>query len=132
MFDAANRQTCRVRSATTSTPLHALTTLNDPTWVEAARALAEQSMKSSHNLDERLSHAFRLVLSRKPTELDLKLLRRAYEKQRVIFANDTKDARALAAVGESTRDETLALTEHAALQAVCLAILNLDEALTRE
>ena len=47
MFDASNRQTCRVRSATTSTPLHALTTLNDPTWVEAARALAERSMKAS-------------------------------------------------------------------------------------
>ena len=41
MFDAANRQTCRVRNAITSTPLHALTTLNDPTWVEAARVLAE-------------------------------------------------------------------------------------------
>jgi hypothetical protein len=132
MFDAANRQTCRVRSATTSTPLHALTTLNDPTWVEAARALAEQSMKSSHDLDERLSYAFRLAVSRKPTELDLKLLRRAYEKQRAIFASDTKGARALVDVGESKPDETLALTEHAALQAVCLAILNLDEALTRE
>ena len=47
MFDASNRQTCRVRSGTTSTPLHALTTLNDPTWVEAARALAERSMKAS-------------------------------------------------------------------------------------
>ena len=46
MFDASNRQTCRVRSATTSTPLHALTTLNDPTWVEAARALAERSHES--------------------------------------------------------------------------------------
>ena len=47
MFDASNRQTCRVRSTTTSTPLHALTTLNDPTWVEAARMLAQQSMKAS-------------------------------------------------------------------------------------
>jgi hypothetical protein len=43
MFDASNRQTCRVRSAITSTPLHALTTLNDPTWVEAARALAQRA-----------------------------------------------------------------------------------------
>ena len=47
MFDASSRQTCRVRPSTTSTPLHALTTLNDPTWVEAARALAERSMKAS-------------------------------------------------------------------------------------
>ncbi|MCA9171695.1 MAG: DUF1549 domain-containing protein, partial [Planctomycetales bacterium] len=44
MFDTSNRQTCRVRTSITSTPLHALTTLNDPTWVEAARVLAEHSM----------------------------------------------------------------------------------------
>ena len=81
MFDASNRQTCRVRSGTTSTPLHALTTLNDPTWVEAARALAERSMKASNDLDDRLSKAFRLVMCRKPTESDLEMLRRAYDKQ---------------------------------------------------
>ena len=49
MFDASNRQTCRVRQSTTSTPLHALTTLNDPTWVEAARVLAERSMKAARH-----------------------------------------------------------------------------------
>src|SRR5208282_4160476 len=101
MFDAANRQTCRVRSATTSTPLHALTTLNDPTWVEAARALAQQSMKSSKNIDDRLSYAFRRVMCRKPTEFDLKVLDRAYEKQAAIYAQDDAGARALLAVGES-------------------------------
>lgn len=132
MFDAANRQTCRVRSATTSTPLHALTTLNDPTWVEAARALAEQSMKASKEVDERLSQAFRLVMCRKPTEFDLDLLRRAYKKQAAIFARDIAGAKSLLAIGESKRDETLDAGEHAALSAVCLAILNLDEALTRE
>src|SRR6185295_8701729 len=62
MFDTSNRQTCRVRLATTSTPLHALTTLNDPTWVEAARVLAEQSYKAAGDLDGRLTHAFRRVL----------------------------------------------------------------------
>ena len=46
MFDASTRQSCRVRAIPTSTPLHALTTLNDPTWVEAARTLAEHSLKS--------------------------------------------------------------------------------------
>jgi hypothetical protein len=132
MFDASNRQTCRVRSGTTSTPLHALTTLNDPTWVEAARALAERSMRASKGLDERLTHAFRLVMCRKPTELDLKVLQRAYEKQAAIFAKDLAAARLLLAVGESKRDEALDAGEHAALSAVCLAILNLDEALTRE
>jgi Protein of unknown function (DUF1553)/Protein of unknown function (DUF1549)/Planctomycete cytochrome C len=132
MFDASNRQTCRVRSSTTSTPLHALTTLNDPTWVEAARALAQRSMKASNNLDDRLKKAFRLVMCRKPTDLDLGILRRAYAKQVEIYANDGAGARALLGVGASRRDETLDAGELAAFSAVCLAILNLDEALTRE
>lgn len=132
MFDASNRQTCRVRSSATSTPLHALTTLNDPTWVEAARALAARSMKASKGVDGRLSHAFRVVLCRTPTEFDLKVLRRAYETQAAIFAKDGTRAKSFLAVGESKRDETLDAGEQAALSAVCLAILNLDEALTRE
>ncbi len=132
MFDASNRQTCRVRSATTSTPLHALTTLNDPTWVEAARALAEQSMKTSKSIDDRLSDAFRRVMCRQPTGFDLKVLHRAYEKQAAIYAKDPAAARALLAVGESKRDESLDAAQHAALSSVCLAIFNLDEALTRE
>jgi hypothetical protein len=132
MFDASNRQTCRVRAATTSTPLHALTTLNDPTWVEAARALASRSLKASTDLDGRLNHAFRHVLGRKPTEIDIIALRRAYEKQSAIYSGDAAAAQALLAVGESKRDERLDAVEHAALSAVCLAIYNLDEALTRE
>jgi hypothetical protein len=132
MFDASGRQTCRVRLATTSTPLHALTTLNDPTWVEAARALAQRSMKASGVLDDRLVFAFRQVVGRRPGENDLKILRRAYERQSQHYAGDAKAARALLAVGASPRDESLNVTEHAALASVCLAILNLDEVLTRE
>ena len=132
MFDVSNRQTCRVRSATTSTPLHALTTLNDPTWVEAARALAERTMHAANDLDDRLSRAFRLVLCRKPTPRDLEVLRRAYARQASLYEHDAASARALLDTGESKRDTTLDVTQHAALSAVCLAILNLDEALTRE
>jgi hypothetical protein len=132
MFDASNRQTCRVRPMTTSTPLHALTTLNDPTWVEAARVLAEQSLKTHTSLDARLAHAFRRVVGRPIRESDLTLLRKAYERQAAIYQASTDDAQALLSVGESRRDTALNMTEHAALSAVCLAILNLDEALTRE
>src|ERR1700677_2381635 len=63
MFDASSRQACRVRQSTTSTPLHALTTLNDPTWVEAARVLAEKCMKANPGVDGRLTDAFRRVVS---------------------------------------------------------------------
>lgn len=132
MFDSSNRQTCRVRVNATSTPLHALTTLNDPTWVEAARSLAQNAMKASPIVDERLSFAFRRVLCRKPADVDMKILRRAYDKQLAIYTKDSAAAKSLLGVGESKRDVSLNPVEHAAITAVCLAVLNLDEALTRE
>jgi hypothetical protein len=132
MFDASNRQACRVRLQPTSTPLHALTTLNDPTWVEAARVLAERCCHASGDLDARLTRAFRQVVGRKPSDRDLAVLRRSYEKQLRTYSGSEEAAKALVTVGAAPRDETLNVAEHAALSAVCLGILNLDEALTRE
>jgi len=132
MFDASNRQTCRVRQVTTSTPLHALTTLNDPTWVEAARVLAERCLKQQADLDGRLNTAFRRVAGRPTSPADLAALRRAYERQVAVYQSDMDAARALVSVGAAPRDESLNPVEHAALSAVCLAILNLDESLCRE
>jgi hypothetical protein len=132
MFDASNRQSCRVRATPTSTPLHALTTLNDPTWVEAARVLAERVLTSTSETDQRLSLAIRLVLGRAATDRDLSILRRALEKQLEGFTTDPDGAKALLLIGEKPRSESLDPVEHAAWTSVCLAILNLDEALTRE
>ena len=132
MFDTANRQTCTVRAGLTSTPLHALTTLNDPTWVEAARVLAEKSLQAATHLDGRLTHAFRRVLGRRPTDYDLDALRQMHGRQLAIYQADGDAAKQLVSVGEYPRDESLDPAEHAALSSVCLAILNLDEALTRE
>jgi len=132
MFDTANRQTCNVRASRTCTPLHALTTLNDPTWVEASRVLAERALRSAPDPEGRLSFAFRQVLARRPTAADLAALRRMHERQLAAYRADTEAARRLVAVGESGRDESLDVVEHAALAAVCLGIFNLDEALTRE
>jgi hypothetical protein len=132
MFDMANRQTCTVRASQTSTPLHALTTLNDPTWVESARVLAEKSMKAAGDLDGRLTHALRRVLGRKPTAYDLDALKRMHARQLSIYGTDMDAAKQLLAVGESNRDKTLDPAGHAAMTSVCLAIFNLDEALTRE
>jgi len=132
MFDSSNRQTCRVRASTTSTPMHALTTLNDPTWVEAARLLAEQSYKAAGDLEGRLGNAFRRVVCRTATPADLARLKRAYDRQAAIMARDPAQAEALLKVGSAPRDGAIPVAEHAPLTAVCLAILNLDEALTRE
>jgi hypothetical protein len=132
MFDASPRQACKVRSGTTSTPLHALTTLNDVTWTEAARVLAENVMKSSPDPAAQITRAFRSVLGRGPGEKEVGLLLRAYEKQRTHYAADMTAAGEFIAVGNAPRDTSLPAAEHAALSAVCLALFNLDEALTRE
>lgn len=125
MFDASNRQTCKVRVSTTSTPLHALTTLNDPTWAEAARVLAARSMEAGTDTDARLTFAFRRVLGRKPSANEIATLRRAFEKQRAFFQADAKAAAQVVAVGTAPRSTKLAAPDHAAMTAVCLAIFNL-------
>ena len=85
MFDSSDRQACRVKPGQTSTPLHALTTLNDPTWVEAARFLAERVMQEKDELPERLEYAFRLVNSENPSPSKLDILKAAYEEQVNIY-----------------------------------------------
>jgi hypothetical protein len=135
VFDNANRQTCRVRSAVTCTPLHALTMLNDKTWVEAARVLAAKAMESSSDSDgpdAALSFAFRQVLGRAPTAEELPILKHMLDGQRKLYQNDPKGAVALTTVGSSPPAKSLDVTEHAALSAVCLAILNMDEAMSHE
>ena len=132
MFDASNRQTCRVRSSLTSTPLHALTTLNDPTWVEAARVLAQNGMHHSANQEDQLRFAFRNILCRTPSDSEMGMLQKALQKQRELFAADLPGAEAFIATGIAIRDKSLDVVSHAALSAVCLAIINLDESLTRE
>jgi len=132
IFDTSNRQTCRVRQSTTSTPLHALTMLNDPTWVEASRHLAQQSLKTRLDLEGKLSQAFSRVLCRNAQKSELAVLKKSYEKQLAIFRADEAGAKALLAMGESKRDESLNPAEHAAFTAVCLGLFNLDEAMTRE
>ena len=132
MFDASARQTCKVRLAVTSTPLHALTTLNDLTWVEAARVLAGKAMKASPDVPQQITWAFRRVLTRPPVETETALLTRAFEKQLARYSNDPKAAEAFIARGNAPRDTSLPPASHAAMSAVCLALFNTDETLTRE
>jgi hypothetical protein len=132
LFDAANRQTCRVRSAVTSTPLHALTTLNDPTWVEAARVLAAKAMGAAPHAEGRISYAFRQALGRPPAPGEMALLRRMLDRQHQYYEADGAAAAAVTSVGEAPRAAAVDVTDQAALSAVCLEILYLDEALSHE
>jgi hypothetical protein len=132
-FDSAPRQTCVVKPTRTNSPLHALTTLNDVTYVEAARALAQRVLHTAGpSPSARLDSAFRLVLARRPSAQEQQVLLAALARVRQEFTADPGAATKLLSAGESKRDEKLDAVEHAAWAAVCLAILNLDEALTKE
>jgi hypothetical protein len=133
-FDSAARQTCSVRPSRTNTPLHAFTTMNDPTFVEAARGLAQRILKTpaGENGQKRIDLAYRLVLSRKPTEAERAVLVKAQARLKDEYGKDEEATAKLLSVGESKRDETIDPTEHAAYTALCLEILNLDEAVTKE
>jgi hypothetical protein len=132
-FDVANRQSCSVKTARTNVPLHALLTLNDTTYIEAARALA-QSLLLTETTEptERLARAFQQVLSRAPGPEEQLILQRALAQHRADFQTHPEAATALLATGESPRHPDLDPVEHAAWTVVCNTLLNLDEALTRE
>lgn len=133
LFDNAARQTCVVKASRTNTPLHALVTLNDTTFVEAARALAQRVLLESRG-DEAagLKHAFRQVTCRVPSSEETKLMSSRLAQLREQQAADRASALKLLAVGESKRDESLDPVEHAAWTGLALMLLNLDEAVTKE
>ncbi len=131
-FDAPDRETCTVRRARTNTPLQALVLMNDPTYVEASRKLAERILlEGGATTEERISFAFRLTTARKPTPRELAVLRRVFEQQLARFVADPTAATKLLSVGESPRNEQLPDHELAAWAAVANVILNLDEAVTK-
>jgi hypothetical protein len=130
-FDAPDRETCTVRRSRTNTPLQALVLMNDPTYVEASRKLAERLMKQADTTDERITFAFRLVTARRPTSKEVEVLRRVFNRQMDVYREDTKAALKLLGVGEAPRDERLPPAELAAWTVVASVILNLDETITK-
>ncbi len=132
-FDAAGRETCIVRETRTNTPLQALTLLNEVSFVEAARKLAERTLLSgSNDVDRRLRFAFRAVLTREPNERELTVLRRGLERHLVNYREHPGEAVEVLRTGESKAEESLDPVEVAAWTAVSGLILNLDEAVTKE
>jgi hypothetical protein len=130
-FDNATRQTCTVKSFRTNTPLQALLTLNDVTFVEAARALAERVLTSDSD-EDRIDAVFRRLLARHATGEEKTILLAAIDRSRGEFRTDPEAAGKLLAIGESKRNEQLDAIEHAAWTSLTLAVMNLDETLTKE
>ena len=132
-FDAPDREKCTARRAVTNTPLQALVLLNDPTYIEAARVLAEKMMREGGS-DEtrRIRYAFRLATARDPNAKELQVLRDLERSESVEYRQNKDAAKKLIGVGEDKADAKLDPSELAAWTTVASTILNLDETITRE
>ena len=133
-FDAPAREACTLNRSRTNTPLQALALLNDATYVEAARKLAERVLTAPglETPEARLTLAFQLVLARSPDETERARLLAAHRRYLSRYHGDPAAAGKLLQVGESPRHEALNPAEHAAMTAMCSLLLNLDETVTRE
>jgi hypothetical protein len=132
-FDAQSFEKCLVRRGRTNTPLQALALLNGPTYIEAARNLAQRMMSETGSEPrERIAHGFRLATGRRPSQTELDTLLTGYEGFAAKFSGNPAAAAALVTNGESPVPEALPKDTLAAYTTVAGVLLNLDEAITRE
>ena len=132
LFDNAARQFCEVTPLRTNTPLHALTSLNDITYVEAARVLAERVMTEKESERARVDYAFRLATSRFPRDKERAVLIERLDHLKEQFGRQSDEAAALINIGEYRQNDELDKSEQAAYTALCSVILNLDEVMTKQ
>lgn len=131
-FDAPDRETCTVRRGRTNTPLQALVLLNDPTYVEASRKLAERIItEGGASPEDRIAFAFRLATARSPRADEVRILKRLLEGELAVYRKDRGAASKLLSVGEAPHDPKLDVAELAAWSTVAGVILNLDETVTK-
>ncbi len=131
-FDATTRELCTVRRIRTNTPLQALTTLNDPAFLEAAKALAGRVVTEAP-ADERLRaiYGYRLCASRQPNQRELDELLSLHRCQRERFGRNPEAAERLIQ-GVSHLPEGTDSADLAAWIVVSNLLLNLDQTLTKE
>ena len=130
-FDAPDREFCLIRRARTNTPLQALVLLNDPTFVEAARVLAERVLMEAKTDDERIALAFQICLSRLPTAEERGVISETLRSASDRFHKDRSAADKLLSVGRTTSQPTIAAEELATWTTVTSMLLNLDEAISK-
>ncbi|MBK7642689.1 MAG: PSD1 domain-containing protein [Planctomycetes bacterium] len=129
LFDVSLRQRCSVRVIRTDTPLQALTLMDDPTYAEAAAALAERVQKEGTG---RIAWAFEELLSRPPSALEARTLESRLAALRTYYSAHPDEASVVACAGERADPPESERAEIAALAGVMTILFNLDEALSRE
>ena len=137
VFDAPSREACVLQRSQTNTPLAALVLMNDPTFVEASRKLAERVMHTVKGSDseksdtEKLEWLFRITTSRRPSPDEIDLLVSTFQAALRRYVDHPELAEQLMTVGESSYDPRLSVTQLAALAAIANALLNTDEVITK-
>ena len=131
-FNSAEREVCVVRKGRTNTPLQALTLMNNITYVESSRFLAERMLAESTEPTAAIEFGFRQLTARRPTADELDLLTRAHADFHDRFAGHRDDALKLLRTGEKPRDKKIDPVRHAAMTMTASLMMNLDEAITKE
>ncbi len=131
-FDAPSREECVAERTMSNTPLQALTLLNDPTYVEAARAFAERIINNGGATPQEKVHwAMRQGVLRAPNAEEVQLLSQVYESHRATYTQNTDAITSLLGIGMNPAPEEVDKAELAAWTSVARIILNLHETITR-
>jgi hypothetical protein len=133
LFDAPSREVCTVKRSRTNTPLQALSLLNEITYVEAARKLAERMLtEGGTTTTERLAYGFQLTTSRQPTANELKVLSEGLTADLTRLKQEPEATQKLLKFGDAKSAATLDAVDLAAYTLTANVLLNLDEVITRE
>ncbi|MEJ6572844.1 MAG: PSD1 and planctomycete cytochrome C domain-containing protein [Akkermansiaceae bacterium] len=131
-FDAPSREECTAERPRSNTPVAAMTLLNDPNFVEAARVLAERILHEAAKNDRaRLDHAYELVLSRSPTDAERKTMGDLFNYASKDFKKRPDAAKKLIGIGQTAADPKHNHIELATWTTISRALLNLSESTTR-
>jgi hypothetical protein len=131
-FDAPSREECAAERPRSNIPQQALVLLNDPVFVEAARAFAEKILKSDLKRDEdKISFAFDNALTRKPSDEEVQVILDLLNNQRDRYKEDEKAAVELLKTGMKAYDDSIEISELAAWTSISRAILNMYETTAR-
>ena len=130
-FDAPSREACSVRRERTNTPMQALLLLNDPQYVEAARALAQRTLAENGSDNDRLSRMFARCVGRTPTSAELSDLKQALSDELDHYRADEAAAEQLVSVGEFPRPHDMEASRLAAWTMTANLLLNLDEVIMK-
>ncbi len=130
-FDATSREDAVCTRVVSNTPQQALTLLNDPEFVEAARVLGEHAISGAKDDAGRIDFVYQQVLSRLPGANERDSLAAFVAEQREYYRNNAADADKLLHVGLAPVPAGLDESELAAWATVCRVVLNLHESITR-